>query len=87
MKSRLEIIPKLRFARLTTIIKTDERRYGNVVWLCKCDCGKEILTIAKSLRDGSTKSCGCLKIDLVRKRMIGNKISVTHGLSNEKKTY
>lgn len=28
-------------------------------WLCKCDCGKEIITSIKSVKCGRTKSCGC----------------------------
>ena len=29
-------------------------------WLCKCQCGKEKLVDAQSLKSGRTKSCGCL---------------------------
>lgn len=29
-------------------------------WLCKCQCGNEIEVISSSLRNGDTKSCGCL---------------------------
>ena len=28
-------------------------------WRCKCDCGKEIVTISAALLKGTTKSCGC----------------------------
>lgn len=31
------------------------------MWLCKCDCGNEIATLAGSLRSGETRSCGCLQ--------------------------
>lgn len=43
-------------------------------WLFKCDCGKETVTNACSVKNGSTKSCGCLKheykrwIDITGKR-------------------
>ena len=30
------------------------------LWLCQCDCGKEILVYGASLRSGNTKSCGCV---------------------------
>jgi hypothetical protein len=30
-------------------------------WLCDCECGGTIRTIRKSLRNRSTKSCGCLR--------------------------
>jgi cytidyltransferase-like protein len=32
----------------------------NYKWLCRCDCGKTIITNSSSVKRGSTKSCGCL---------------------------
>lgn len=32
-------------------------------WKCKCDCGNECVVDIASLRSGSSKSCGCLKIE------------------------
>ena len=34
---------------------------SHVAWLCKCDCGNEIITTGKNLRNGMVRSCGCLK--------------------------
>ncbi len=49
-----------RFGRLTVIKPTNERhKKGEVIWLCKCDCGKEKKVISTSLRRGFTTSCGC----------------------------
>lgn len=28
-------------------------------WLCKCDCGNEVVVQANNLTSGNTKSCGC----------------------------
>lgn len=50
-----------QFNRLTVIEKTNERRFGQIVWLCKCICGKEIKTISNYLISGDTQSCGCLQ--------------------------
>lgn len=44
-----------KFGRLTAI-----KYLGNSKWLCKCDCGKEIIAERGTLRTGSKKSCGCL---------------------------
>lgn len=30
-------------------------------WRCICDCGNELVTLGKSLRQGKTRSCGCLQ--------------------------
>jgi 5-methylcytosine-specific restriction endonuclease McrA len=48
-----------KFGRLT-IIKSMGRK-----WLCKCDCGQETLVISQCIKDGRTKSCGCLKRELM----------------------
>jgi len=38
-------------------------------WLCKCSCGNEPIIHRASLRNGSTKSCGCLRL-LNNKRIV-----------------
>lgn len=32
-----------------------------IMWLCKCNCGNEIVIDGKHLKCGYTKSCGCLR--------------------------
>ena len=34
---------------------------NRAAWICKCDCGNYITVIGKELRNGHTKSCGCLR--------------------------
>ena len=53
-----------KFGRLTAIKPTEERRNGSVYWLCVCDCGNEVIVSGANLRQGNTKSCGCLKKEL-----------------------
>lgn len=50
-----------KFGRLTVIQQAENsaNRRG-ARWLCKCDCGNEVIVRAYSLRSGETKSCGCL---------------------------
>ncbi len=49
-----------RFGRLVMIEPTGHRMGGNILWRCRCDCGKETLVSYNSLVEGNTKSCGCL---------------------------
>lgn len=54
------------------------------LWLCKCDCGKEKIIRSDSLRQGNSKSCGCVskKIHCIGKNNIAWKgyeeISLSH---------
>ena len=59
-----------RFGRLTVIRKAEDFSNGNHThhkWVCKCDCGKEKIVSGESLRNGSSKSCGCLFLEKTRK--------------------
>ncbi len=49
-----------KFGRLTVIKKVGSDKSGKITWLCKCDCGKEIICVGSNLNRGDTKSCGCL---------------------------
>lgn len=49
----------VRQGRLVFVAPTDERDNGNVVWLCKCDCGESVKLSTASFRSG-TRSCGCV---------------------------
>lgn len=46
-------------------------------WECLCDCGASVVVPTDSLRQGNTKSCGCLKHDMARVRM--RNAMTTHG--------
>ncbi len=53
-----------RFGRLTVIKDSGKRTSNrNVIWICKCDCGKTISVVGNSLTSGNTQSCGCLQIE------------------------
>ena len=46
---------------LLTVLKRCGSICGKATWLCKCECGKDIITAGADLRNGHTKSCGCLR--------------------------
>lgn len=55
-----------KFGRLTVLSHTGESNASrNIVWKCLCDCGNESLVSSQNLNSGSTKSCGCLHIDVL----------------------
>ena len=45
-----------------TVIEEVLPRCKPAKWLCKCECGNTKQIIGASLKNGSTKSCGCLHI-------------------------
>lgn len=46
---------------LLTVIKRVGVNSSGVLWECLCECGNLIVTNGRSLRNGDTKSCGCIK--------------------------
>jgi hypothetical protein len=60
-----------RFGRLV-VIEMHPREpyytYKGPRWRCRCDCGAEKIISGMVLRNGQTRSCGCLRSDLLRAR-------------------
>ncbi len=50
-----------RYGRLTVLERVGSDKFKQILWKCKCDCGKEIVTTTNRLNMGKVKSCGCLK--------------------------
>ncbi len=58
-----------RFGRLVVVGDAGRSPHGgNVIWLCRCDCGETKSVLSTSLRVGDTQSCGCLQVELAAKR-------------------
>ena len=57
-------ITGMRFGRLIAVSQTSLRMQRRVVWNCTCDCGKQIRVSGTCLRNGNTKSCGCLQPEI-----------------------
>lgn len=51
-----------RFEKLTVIKRVENTKQGMAQWLCKCDCGNEIIASGINLRSKHTRSCGCLRV-------------------------
>lgn len=63
---RIEVLPGERYCRLVIISEAPKknrcRRFN-----CICDCGNKTVSRLNCLRNGETKSCGCLKNDILIK--------------------
>ena len=57
-----------RFGRLLVIERLENNARGQARWRCVCDCGEYVDTLGSYLRNGDTKSCGCLSKDLTIER-------------------
>lgn len=51
-----------RFGRLIVLQRAPNHN-GRKAWGCKCDCGNLCVVTDKNLKSGTTKSCGCLRLD------------------------
>lgn len=63
----------LKFNRLTVISRGSNKGSG-AQWNCLCYCGNEVLIETKKLKNGHTKSCGCLRKETAAKQGISNKL-------------
>lgn len=71
-----------RFGRLVALRRAGHNAFGQLLWLCRCDCGKDIKTLVPRLRRGATKSCGCLSREKAAQRARAR--STVHGHATRK---
>lgn len=50
-----------------TVIGPPQKRDKKYYWRCLCVCGNETYVQGRKLRDGLTKSCGCMRKELISK--------------------
>lgn len=54
-----------RFGRWTVLGDSGQRTCsGHVMWLCQCECGARKAVWGNTLRNGESKSCGCLQKEM-----------------------
>jgi hypothetical protein len=80
-RKKINIIGK-KFGRWLVIKEVEPKNYNCGVnhrkYLCRCECGNEKEVIGIYLRNGESKSCGCLKKEILHQRL------TTHNKSKEK---
>ena len=76
MRHRFDDLTGREFGRLRVISFFGKDKRGNTLWKCLCQCGNTTIAGGSHLRQGNTKSCGCLKKDTNREKW------TTHGKRN-----
>ena len=64
-----------RVGRLVVIQRVNNPKKNGALWLCQCDCGNTLVAPRTRLRNGKTKSCGCLRSEKSSERWL------KHGMS------
>ena len=59
------------FGRWTVVGPRHVRR-SIPIWRCRCSCGSEKWVVSQTLRNGSSRSCGCLLREETAKRFLKN---------------
>lgn len=67
-----------KYGRLTVIEYAGKGKNHTHKWKCRCDCGNETVVNGYALRNGNTRSCGCLWKEVTRAK------STTHGMKRTK---
>lgn len=71
-----------RFGRLLVIERVIDKERSDkqhcTFWRCVCDCGNEVTVSLVHLKDGHTRSCGCLHDESAREH------STTHGMTKSR---
>jgi len=67
-----------KYGKLEVIKRVENNNSNKICYLCKCDCGKLKIIQGASLKNGRTKSCGCIRNEFVVKK------NTKHNLSNSR---
>jgi hypothetical protein len=76
-----------RFGRLIVISYAGKWDGKNAKWNAVCDCGNETCIAASSLATGATSSCGCLRLERLRKKLITHGHALARNRSGEYETW
>ena len=76
MRVDWEIYIGKKFNNLLVLNIAGRNKYNRPLYECQCDCGNKIIVEATKVKNGATKSCGCLQRKVARKHL------ETHGLTN-----
>jgi hypothetical protein len=64
MIARVNLIGQ-QFGRLVVTGRAENAKRGFAQWHCRCSCGNHVVVRGAQLRGGRSKSCGCLRKEVV----------------------
>lgn len=78
---RGNLIPLIgkKFGRWTVLGQAENSRTGYVQWMCRCACGTERDVKGASLREGISRSCGCLTREVASTHHLVDRIGQRYG--------
>jgi 5-methylcytosine-specific restriction endonuclease McrA len=83
---RLKNIIGLKINRLLVLSKSDiKTKFGNQIYNCLCDCGKNCQIIGSSILSEKVKSCGCYRTELNRKMAMYKRLYKSTIIARSKK--
>ena len=75
------------FGRWTVIDAALTLDGKHTLWNCICQCGQQRTVTTDSLRQGQSQSCGCLSIEVVRKRSLIHGGTIGYRATKEYKSW
>lgn len=67
----------VKYGRLIALSPTKKRKGTNIIWHCRCDCGKQI-DVAGNLLGKAVFSCGCLRKEIAKEKSEKRIIDLTN---------
>jgi hypothetical protein len=58
---KFNLLTVIKLHHIQTILRNNKKVGSRYYWLCKCECGNTTIVHTTNLKNGSVKSCGCLK--------------------------
>jgi hypothetical protein len=69
-----------KFGKLTALEPVGKNKKRCVLWRCICECGNESVVASDALSSGRIKSCGCLRLENLRRAFKENGGHCQHGM-------
>ena len=73
-----------RFGRWVVLSYVGKSKARQLYWFCACDCGARRKVLAMTLRNGESRSCGCLNRELSAERAAN--LNLRHGHARRGRT-